>query len=70
MFRPFAVGHLHGARKFFDMCSIWVILYGINYIYMIEIIVMKLNIKQTNKLRGLSPHANYTDRAVAAGRRS
>ena len=26
--------------------------------------------KQTNKLRGLSPRANYTDRAVAAGRRS
>ena len=28
---------------------------------------------QTNaktKLRGLSPHANYTDRAAAAGRRS
>jgi len=24
----------------------------------------------TNKLRGLSPHANYTDRAAAAGRRS
>jgi len=30
-----------------------------------------LNIhKQKNKLRGLSPHANYTDRAAAAGRRS
>ena len=26
--------------------------------------------KQTNKLRGLSPRANYTDRAAAAGRRS
>jgi len=26
--------------------------------------------KQTNKLRGLSPHANYTDRAAAACRRS
>ena len=25
--------------------------------------------KQTNKLRGLSPRANYTDRAAAAGRR-
>jgi len=25
---------------------------------------------QTNKLRGLSPRANYTDRAAAAGRRS
>ena len=24
---------------------------------------------KTNKLRGLSPHANYTDRAAAAGRR-
>ena len=23
-----------------------------------------------SKLRGLSPHANYTDRAAAAGRRS
>jgi len=26
--------------------------------------------QQTNKLRGLSPHANYTERAAAAGRRS
>ena len=26
--------------------------------------------KQTNKLRGLSPQANYTDRTAAAGRRS
>ena len=26
--------------------------------------------KTTNKLCGLSPHANYTDRAAAAGRRS
>jgi hypothetical protein len=26
--------------------------------------------KQTNKLRGLSPRANYTDRATAASRRS
>jgi len=25
---------------------------------------------KTNKLRGLSPRANYTDRAAAAGRRS
>ena len=25
---------------------------------------------KTNKLRGLSPHANYTDRVAAAGRRS
>ena len=37
----------------------------------------KLSIKQCSntyikkkKLRGLSPHANYTDRAAAAGRRS
>jgi hypothetical protein len=27
-------------------------------------------IKQTNKLHGLSPRANYTDRATAASRRS
>jgi len=27
-------------------------------------------IKIITKLRGLSPHANYTDRAAAAGRRS
>ena len=26
--------------------------------------------KQTNKLRGLSPRVNYTNRAAAAGRRS
>jgi len=26
--------------------------------------------KKQTKLRGLSPHANYTDRAAAAGRRS
>jgi hypothetical protein len=29
-----------------------------------------LNDKQTNKLHGLSPRANYTDRAAAACRRS
>ena len=29
-----------------------------------------LNYKQTNKLCGLSPRANYTDREAAAGRRS
>ena len=29
-----------------------------------------LHTKQTNKLRDLSPRANYTDRAAAAGRRS
>jgi len=28
------------------------------------------NNKLKTKLRGLSPHANYTDRAAAAGRRS
>jgi len=28
-----------------------------------------LNTKTKTKLRGLSPHANYTDRAAAAGRR-
>jgi len=27
-------------------------------------------LKLKTKLRGLSPHANYTDRAAAAGRRS
>jgi len=27
-------------------------------------------VKTKTKLRGLSPHANYTDRAAAAGRRS
>jgi len=31
---------------------------------------VRIYLKQTNKLRGLSPHANYTDRAAAAGRRS
>ena len=29
-----------------------------------------LALEQLTKLRGLSPHANYTDRAAAAGRRS
>jgi len=29
-----------------------------------------IDIKTKTKLRGLSPHANYTDRAAAAGRRS
>jgi len=29
-----------------------------------------LYIAYKKKLRGLSPHANYTDRAAAAGRRS
>jgi len=31
--------------------------------------ILSLSTKKT-KLRGLSPHANYTDRAAAAGRRS
>jgi hypothetical protein len=36
----------------------------------IEMSNKKNNKKQTNKLRGLSPQANYTDRANAAWRRS
>jgi len=32
--------------------------------------VKMTNIIKKKKLRGLSPHANYTDRAAAAGRRS
>jgi hypothetical protein len=32
--------------------------------------LLKLNTKIKNKLRGLSPRANYTDRATAACRRS
>jgi len=28
------------------------------------------SVQSQKKLRGLSPHANYTDRAAAAGRRS
>jgi len=32
--------------------------------------VFKVFFNQETKLRGLSPHANYTDRAAAAGRRS
>jgi len=45
-------------------------------INMYRILVGKLEGKRPNgrprriKLRGLSPHANYTDRAAAAGRRS
>jgi len=31
-------------------------------------VIFELKLK--TKLRGLSPHANYTDRAAAAGRRS
>jgi len=31
---------------------------------------MELDVKKLTKLRGLSPQANYTDRAAAAGRRS
>ena len=31
---------------------------------------VKPNGNNITKLRGLSPHANYTDRAAAAGRRS
>jgi len=29
-----------------------------------------VKVTSKTKLRGLSPHANYTDRAAAAGRRS
>jgi len=32
--------------------------------------VERIKTKKKTKLRGLSPHANYTDRAAAAGRRS
>jgi len=28
MFRPLAVGHIQGSRKFFDMCSLGVYLYS------------------------------------------
>jgi hypothetical protein len=34
------------------------------------VVIKTSNIKQTNKLRGFSPQANYTDRATAACRRS
>jgi hypothetical protein len=33
-------------------------------------VVGKYNVLYKTKLRGLSPRANYTDRAAAAGRRS
>jgi len=36
----------------------------------IIIIIIIIIIKLKTKLRGLSPRANYTDRAAAAGRRS
>jgi hypothetical protein len=36
--------------------------------YVIDLLLHK-NIKQ-NKLRGFSPQANYTDRAIAAGQQS
>jgi len=36
----------------------------------IIILILKLLLLKLTKLRGLSPHANYTDRAAAAGRRS
>jgi len=39
------------------------------FVYMCNAETIQQIIKQT-KLRGLSPHANYTDRAAAAGRRS
>jgi len=35
-----------------------------------ETIMLRWMIMLKKKLRGLSPHANYTDRAAAAGRRS
>ena len=34
------------------------------------IFLFQYKVQNKNKLRGLSPHANYTDRAAAAGRRS
>jgi len=37
---------------------------------LVYILLISVNCRSKTKLRGLSPHANYTDRAAAAGRRS
>ena len=39
---------------------------GVHY----DMYVLQMLIYKQKKLRGLSPRANYTDRAAAAGRRS
>ena len=45
-----------------------------NYHFEVKVSAFDLNVHLSGptktKLRGLSPHANYTDRAGAAGRRS
>jgi hypothetical protein len=46
------VGHLQEVRKFFEVCSLLVSLYGTNYTDMIEIVVMKLNITILKSLCG------------------
>jgi hypothetical protein len=38
--------------------------------YLIGQTTLEANIQQTNKLRGMSPGANYTDRPIAVCRRS
>jgi len=43
---------------------------GRHYVWKMWLSVYKLKLKLKLKLRGLNPHANYTDRAAAAGRRS
>jgi len=53
------------------MCQLFITFhYSTLYIHMYvgESIIIRTTHK--TKLRGLSPHANYTDRAAAAGRRS
>jgi len=50
--------------RWLTMCCDSYRVYNVTYIYYTIVIILK------TKLRGLSPHANYTDRAAAAGRRS
>ena len=49
----------YGTSDIFKLC-----------VYVVILTICILIIRPNIKLRGLSPHANYTDRAAAAGRRS
>ena len=52
----------------FELKHVWVYVSSIRVISRSHLILLHLIMKK--KLRGLSPRANYTDRAAAAGQRS
>ena len=52
------------------ICCLLALLGAHHFLHVSRIKVKSLTLRLQTKLRGLSPRANYTDRAAAAGRRS